>query len=97
MKYSKHKRGKGYNMEQERDDWRQTASEQTVLEAEKAALVAELAEAEMDHHKLVQEFIPTVVRKLHTSVEYRKSLAAPVSLCFTVGWLDGLSLGKNEE
>ncbi|GJW93049.1 hypothetical protein Tco_0172721 [Tanacetum coccineum] len=55
------------------------------------------AQAEMDCHKLVWEFIPAFVKKLHTSVEYHKSLAAPISLCFTVGWLGGLSLGKNEE
>nr|GEW89984.1 hypothetical protein [Tanacetum cinerariifolium] len=39
----------------------------------------------------------TVVKRLHTSVEYQKSLATPVSLCFTTGWLGGLSLGKNQE
>nr|GEU61936.1 hypothetical protein [Tanacetum cinerariifolium] len=45
-----------------------------VLEGEKAALVAELTQANMDLYRLVREFIPTVVRKPHTSVEYRKSL-----------------------
>ncbi|GKC52270.1 hypothetical protein Tco_1075015, partial [Tanacetum coccineum] len=55
-----------------------TAEEQVkVLEGEKAALVAELYQAETDRHKLVREFIPDVVKKLHTSVEYQKSLAAP--------------------
>nr|GEU36172.1 hypothetical protein [Tanacetum cinerariifolium] len=44
-----------------------------------------------------QEFIPTVVKRLHTSVKYRKSLAAPVQLCFTAGWLGGLALGRTEE
>ncbi|GJX58688.1 hypothetical protein Tco_0290078 [Tanacetum coccineum] len=67
------------------------------LEHEKLALSAEEAKAEADLRKLVQEFISTVVRRLHTSVEYRQSLAAPVSLCFTVGWLGGLSLGRNED
>nr|GEV39978.1 hypothetical protein [Tanacetum cinerariifolium] len=86
------------DMEKEMDDWKQTASEQIqVLESEKSVLVAELAQAEMDSHKLIWEFIPTVVKRLHTSVEYQKSLAAPVSLCFTTGWLGGLSLGKNQE
>ncbi|GKB03412.1 hypothetical protein Tco_0831555 [Tanacetum coccineum] len=63
------------DMEKERDGGRQTTSEQV-------ALVAELAQAEMD----------TVVRTLYMSVEYQKSLATPVSLCFTAGWLGGLSL-----
>ncbi|GJS94142.1 hypothetical protein Tco_0801110 [Tanacetum coccineum] len=47
------------------------------LEHEKLALSAEEAKAEADLRKLVQEFISTVVRRLHTSVEYRQSLAAP--------------------
>ncbi|GJZ57585.1 hypothetical protein Tco_0613079 [Tanacetum coccineum] len=67
-----------------------------VLEDEKAALMAQLDQAEKDHHKLVREFIPTVVKKLHTSVEYQQSLATPVSLCFTAGWLGGLSTGRTE-
>nr|GEU31662.1 hypothetical protein [Tanacetum cinerariifolium] len=110
------------DLEKERDDLRQTASDQVerikvlkkalklklvqmataegkvkVLEDEKAALMAKLDQAEEDSHKLVREFIPTVVKKLHTSVEYRQSLAAPVSLCFTAGWLGGLSLGRIDD
>ncbi|GJX62587.1 hypothetical protein Tco_0295487, partial [Tanacetum coccineum] len=63
-----------------------------VLEGEKTALVAKLDWAEMDCHKFVREFILAVVKKLHMSVEYRKSLAIPIGLCFTSGWLGGLSL-----
>ncbi|GJT58811.1 hypothetical protein Tco_1002344 [Tanacetum coccineum] len=68
-------------MEKERDDWRRTTSEQ----------------AEMERHKLIREFIPEVVKRLHASSEYRKSLAIPVGLCFTAGWLGGVSLGKSED
>ncbi|GJR84616.1 hypothetical protein Tco_0155401 [Tanacetum coccineum] len=46
----------------------------------------------MDRHKLVREFVLAVVKKLHMSVEYRKSLVIPIGLCFTSGWLGGLSL-----
>ncbi|GJS86016.1 hypothetical protein Tco_0752557 [Tanacetum coccineum] len=67
------------------------------LENEKLALSAQLAQAETDRKKLVREFIPTVVKRLHASVEYRKSLAEPVQLCFTAGWLGGLSLGRTED
>ncbi|GJY84914.1 hypothetical protein Tco_0498940 [Tanacetum coccineum] len=110
------------DLERERDEWRETASDQVekirclekdlelrtqqlvaaeervgVLEGEKLAFLAELAQAEANRKKLVNEFIPTVIKKLHTSVEYRKSLATPVQLCFTAGWLGGLSLGKTED
>nr|GFA95855.1 hypothetical protein [Tanacetum cinerariifolium] len=68
-----------------------------VLEGEKRALSAELARSEIDRQNLIQEFITVVVRRLHTSVEYRKALAVPVSLCYTAGWLGGISLGRSEE
>ncbi|GKA40208.1 hypothetical protein Tco_0732801, partial [Tanacetum coccineum] len=109
------------DLEKERDDWRQTASDQVerikgleealelksvqlamvegkmkVLEDEKVVLMAKLDRAKRDHHKIVREFIPTVVKRLHTSVEYRQSLAAPVSLYFTASLLGGLSLGRTE-
>ncbi|GJY25841.1 hypothetical protein Tco_0400567 [Tanacetum coccineum] len=84
------------DLEKERDEWRRTASDQVerirgleerekVLEGEKVALQAKTDQAEKDRHRLVREFIPAVVKRLHTSVEYRQSLAAPVSLCFTAG------------
>ncbi|GJW60601.1 hypothetical protein Tco_0109936 [Tanacetum coccineum] len=110
------------DMEKERDDWRQTTSEQVkrirkleesikpkskqladaeerikMLKGEKTTLVAKLAQAEMDLHKLVREFFLTVVKRLHISVEYQKSLATSVSLCFIAGWLGCLSQGKNHE
>ncbi|GJY35931.1 hypothetical protein Tco_0421309 [Tanacetum coccineum] len=67
-----------------------------VLEDEKAVLMAKLDRAKRDHHNLVREFILTVVKRIHTSVEYQQSLAAPVSVYFTAGLLDGLSLGRTE-
>ncbi|GJY25837.1 hypothetical protein Tco_0400563, partial [Tanacetum coccineum] len=68
-----------------------------VLEGEKVAIQAKTDQAEKDRHRLVREFIPAVVKRLHTSVEYRQSLAAPVSLCFTAGWFGGFSLGQTED
>ncbi|GKA36912.1 hypothetical protein Tco_0723477 [Tanacetum coccineum] len=62
-----------------------------VLESEKLALSAKVALAEADRKNLIWEFIPKVVERLHTSVDYRKTLATPVSLCFTAGWLGGLA------
>ncbi|GJX84807.1 hypothetical protein Tco_0335581 [Tanacetum coccineum] len=48
-----------------------------VLEGEKLNLSGKVAQAEADRKKLVHEFIPAMVKRLHTSVEYRQSLAAP--------------------
>ncbi|GJS75917.1 hypothetical protein Tco_0725798 [Tanacetum coccineum] len=67
------------------------------LEREKLYLSAQLSQGEADRKKLVKEFILAVVKRLHTSVEYRKSLATPVQLCFTAGWLGGLTLGRTED
>ncbi|GJS87317.1 hypothetical protein Tco_0769953 [Tanacetum coccineum] len=60
-------------------------------------VVSDLADAKMDRHKLIRDFIPDVVKKLLSSSEYQKSIVIPVGLCYTVGWLGGLSLGKTED
>ncbi|GJT65198.1 hypothetical protein Tco_1016678 [Tanacetum coccineum] len=54
-------------------------------------------EGRVEDYCLGSEFIPDVVKRLHTSVKYRQSLAAQVSLCFTARWLRGLSLGRSED
>ncbi|GKC66325.1 hypothetical protein Tco_1098923 [Tanacetum coccineum] len=68
-----------------------------VLEGEKLDLLCKVAQAEANRKKLVREFLPAVVKRLDTSVDYRKSLAASVQLCYTAGWLGGLSLGRIED
>ena len=108
-------------LEKERDDWRNTASDQVerirslekdleprthqlmaaeekvkVLKNEKTDLMGKVSGAEVERQRLIREFIPLVVKKLHQSVEYRKSLAEPVQLCYTAGWLGGLALGRTE-
>ncbi|GJV11145.1 hypothetical protein Tco_1352686 [Tanacetum coccineum] len=96
------------DLERERDEWRKTASGQVEkirgleekvggLEREKLALSDEVVEAKIDSKTLVREFNPTVIKRLHMSVEYRQSLAALVGSCYTAGWLGGLSLGRTEE
>nr|GEW95875.1 hypothetical protein [Tanacetum cinerariifolium] len=110
------------DMEQVRDEWRQTTFNQVekikllegdlwpkskqlsdlkgrvrVLEEEKAKLVRQLAQSEMARQGVIKDFVPTVVGRLLTSVKYRKSLAVPTGLCYTAGWLGGLSLGRKEE
>ncbi|GKD55611.1 hypothetical protein Tco_1288998, partial [Tanacetum coccineum] len=67
------------------------------LEREKLALSDEVVEVEADRKNLVREFIPTVIKRLHMSVEYRQSLAASVGSCYTAGWLGRLSMGRTEE
>ncbi|GJX13817.1 hypothetical protein Tco_0205575 [Tanacetum coccineum] len=44
-----------------------------------------------------EDFIPTAISRLQTSVEYQKSLAVPISLSYTAGWLGSLGLGRTEE
>nr|GEU56294.1 hypothetical protein [Tanacetum cinerariifolium]GEU97775.1 hypothetical protein [Tanacetum cinerariifolium] len=58
---------------------------------------AGVAKEDMVRQRLIREFVPDVVRKLHMSVEYRQSVAVLVSLCFTVRWLSGLSLGRTPD
>ncbi|GKC95268.1 hypothetical protein Tco_1160710 [Tanacetum coccineum] len=51
----------------------------------------------MNRHKLIREFIPEVVKKLHMSMEFRQCLVVSISLCFTASWLGGLSRGKTQD
>nr|GEW03501.1 zinc finger, CCHC-type [Tanacetum cinerariifolium] len=67
------------------------------LEGENLNLLGKAAQSEADRKKLVREFIRAMVKRLHTSVEYRQSLATPVQLCYSAGWLEGLSLGRTED
>ncbi|GJV02514.1 hypothetical protein Tco_1336083 [Tanacetum coccineum] len=67
------------------------------LEEGNVQLTAGMAKKEMTRHRLIKEFVPDVVRKLHMSVKYLQSVAAPVRLSFTIGWLSGLSLGRTED
>ncbi|GKB49610.1 hypothetical protein Tco_0900363 [Tanacetum coccineum] len=68
-----------------------------MLETEKLTLSTELTRAEADHQKLVQEFIPSVVKRLHTSAKYRQSLAASVSCALLLGGWDSAWEEKHRE
>nr|GEU68637.1 hypothetical protein [Tanacetum cinerariifolium] len=68
-----------------------------VLDKEKTELVVKLAQAKMVRHKVIRVFVPAIVSRLHSSVEYHKSLVVHIGLCFTTGWLGGLGLGCKEE
>ncbi|GJR22169.1 hypothetical protein Tco_0970696 [Tanacetum coccineum] len=53
-------------------------------------LAAQLARSKVNRQSIIRDFIPTVVGRLHTSVEYRRSLAVAISLSYTAGWLGDL-------
>ncbi|GJT87241.1 zinc finger, CCHC-type containing protein [Tanacetum coccineum] len=83
------------DMEKERNEWRQTASDQVErikkLEEDLGPKSKQLFNVEN------RDVIPVAISRLLTSVEYRKSLAMPIGLSFTADSLGGLSLGRIEE
>ncbi|GJX82290.1 hypothetical protein Tco_0331771 [Tanacetum coccineum] len=83
------------DMEKERDDWRQTASEQVERIKKLKEALEPKSKQLVDDEEKVQ--LLEVVKKLHMSVEYMKSLAVPIGLCLSAGWLGDLSLGKTQE
>nr|GEU37366.1 hypothetical protein [Tanacetum cinerariifolium] len=86
------------DMERESDELRKLLlTRMRVLEEGKARLVGQLAQSERARQGVIRDFISTVVGRLLTSVEYWKSLAIPIGLSFTAGWLGGLSLGQKED
>ncbi|GJU24787.1 hypothetical protein Tco_1163408 [Tanacetum coccineum] len=90
-----------WGLEKELEPWVQqlVIAEEKIkgLDREKLTLSAKADQAEADRRHIVRDFIPMVIKRLFASVEYRRSLVAPVSLCFTTGWLGGLSLERSED
>jgi chromosome segregation ATPase len=67
------------------------------LKANNSDLTADLAQAEVVRQNMVKSLVPTVFRRLMDSEEYKKSLAKPLSLSFSAGWLEGIRLARKPE
>lgn len=72
-------------------------ADNATLRKEKEDLAITLGQNEMMKLNVVLELVPDVVRRLLDSNEYKTSLAVPLSLSFTAGWLGGVSLDRSKE
>ncbi|GKE17824.1 hypothetical protein Tco_1425401 [Tanacetum coccineum] len=47
--------------------------------------------------KIIKDYLPTFVRRLHQSAEYKQSLGEVFSLAIGKGFINGISIGQKEE
>ncbi|GJW90841.1 hypothetical protein Tco_0168394 [Tanacetum coccineum] len=58
------------------------------LRQERENFVVLCGQREVVRHKIIKEYLPTFVRRLHQSNEYKRSLGAVFSLAVANGWVD---------
>ncbi|GJT84016.1 hypothetical protein Tco_1058358 [Tanacetum coccineum] len=59
--------------------------------------VVEAGNGEMVRRQIINEYLPTFVRRLHQSVEYKRLLGEVFSLTVGKGFIDGLFVGQKDE
>nr|GEU49918.1 hypothetical protein [Tanacetum cinerariifolium] len=64
---------------------------------EKERLVSQVGRAEMEKFDCIRKLLPTVVKRLLQSHEYKRSLSEPFNLAIQVGWGKGLAEERSEE
>ncbi|GKD78671.1 hypothetical protein Tco_1341292, partial [Tanacetum coccineum] len=69
--------------------------EELRLNREKFAV--ECGNGEMVRHNIINEYLPTFVRRLHQSAEYKRSLGEDFSLAIGKGFMDGISIERKDE
>ncbi|GKD51134.1 hypothetical protein Tco_1280110 [Tanacetum coccineum] len=67
------------------------------LRAEKVHYVVEAGKGEMVRQKIVNQYLPTFVRRLHQSAEYTRSLGEVFTLVVGTGFINGISIGHKED
>ncbi|GKE28883.1 V-type proton ATPase subunit B2 [Tanacetum coccineum] len=67
------------------------------LRPEKVHYAVEAGKGEMVRQKIINQYLPTFVRWLHQSAEYKRSLGQVFSLAVGKGFIEGISIGRVEE
>ncbi|GJU87378.1 hypothetical protein Tco_1294924 [Tanacetum coccineum] len=50
----------------------------------------------MVRRRIINEYLPTFVRRMHQSTEYKRSLGEAFSLAIGKGFIDGISTGRKD-
>ncbi|GKG19160.1 hypothetical protein Tco_0376259, partial [Tanacetum coccineum] len=50
----------------------------------------------MVRQRIINQYLPTFVRRLHQSAEYKRSLGEVFSLAVGKGFMDGISIGRED-
>ncbi|GJS65042.1 hypothetical protein Tco_0679606 [Tanacetum coccineum] len=63
---------------------------------EKEHYAVEAGRGKMVRQKIMNQYLPTFLRRLHQSAEYKRSLGEVFSLAVGKGFIDGISIGRKE-
>ncbi|GKD54030.1 hypothetical protein Tco_1287417, partial [Tanacetum coccineum] len=66
------------------------------LRVEKERYAVEAGRGEMARQRIINQYLPTFVRRLHQSAEYKRSLGEVFSLAVSKGFIDGISIGRED-
>ncbi|GKD76983.1 hypothetical protein Tco_1339604, partial [Tanacetum coccineum] len=75
---------------------RQSEAEAQQLRTEKERYAVEAGRGEMVWQRIVNQYLPTFVRRLHQSDEYKWSLGEAFSLAVDKGFIGGVSIGRSD-
>ncbi|GKD85241.1 V-type proton ATPase subunit B2, partial [Tanacetum coccineum] len=76
---------------------KQAEADAEQLRSEKVRYAVEAGQGEIVRQKIINQYLPTFVRRLHQSAEYKRSLGQVFSLAVGKGFIEGISIGRTEE
>ncbi|GKA77081.1 hypothetical protein Tco_0783542 [Tanacetum coccineum] len=84
-------------IKQLKDELKQSEIDTHQLRLDREIFVVECGNGEMVRHYIINEYLPTFVRRLHQSAEYKLSLGEDFSLAIGKGFMDGTSIRRKDE
>nr|GEX93398.1 hypothetical protein [Tanacetum cinerariifolium] len=79
-------------LEEEKEKEKREADQWNSLQAERIKQLEEM----LKQQRIVNEYLPTSVRRLHQSAKYKRSLGEVFSLAVGKGFIDGSSIGRGD-
>ncbi|GJW09113.1 hypothetical protein Tco_1571536 [Tanacetum coccineum] len=75
---------------------KQSEADAHQLRTEKECYAVEADRGEMVRQRIINQYLPTFVRRLHHSAEYKRSLGEVFILVVGKGFMDGISIGRED-
>nr|GEX31467.1 hypothetical protein [Tanacetum cinerariifolium] len=76
---------------------KQAEADAEQLRAEKVHFAVKAGKREIVRQKIMNQYLPTFVHRLHQSAGYNRSLGQVFTLAVGKGFIDGISIGRKEE
>ncbi|GKD32933.1 hypothetical protein Tco_1248442, partial [Tanacetum coccineum] len=75
---------------------KQSEADAHQLRVKKECYAVEAGRGKMVRQRIINQYLPTFVRRLHQSAEYKRSLREVFSLAVGKGFMDGISIGRED-